>query len=84
MECPTADALLSDYANAMLEYYEAVEMVFTSMGLDDDFEQARLFVRQKNTKYKAARSALQSHLDQHNCGVAAASKTRGSSDQRPH
>ena len=84
MECMTADALLSDYANAMLEYYEVVEMVFTSMGLDDDFEQSRLLVRQKNAKDKAARSALQFHLDQHNCGVAAPSENSGASDQRPH
>jgi hypothetical protein len=84
MECLTADALLSGYADAMPEYYEAVEMVFTFMGLDDQFEHARLLVRQKNAKYKAARSALQSHLDEHNCGVAAPSENRGTSDQWPH
>jgi hypothetical protein len=84
MECMTADALLSDYANAMLEYYEAVEMAFTFMGLDDQFEQARLRVRQRYATYKAAGSALQSHLDHHNCGVAAPSENSGTSDQRPH
>lgn len=84
MECTTADALLNDYADAMLQYHEAVEMVFTFMGLDDQFEQARLRVRQRYATYKAAAVALQSHLDHHNCRVAARSKNRGTSDQLPH
>jgi hypothetical protein len=75
MECPTADALLEDYAKTTLECYEVAETIFEFVGSDDQFEQARLRARQTYAKSEVAHLALETHLERHNCGLSSLETT---------
>jgi hypothetical protein len=75
MECAMADTLLDNYAKATLEYFDASETILAFVGSHTQFEQARLRARQTYAKRESARSALETHLEHHNCGLSSLETT---------
>lgn len=65
--CPTAQALLGEYASAVMELYEVSDRLANLVGEHGLFDEERKYAEQVREKCRTARLALEQHWAQHGC-----------------
>jgi hypothetical protein len=72
-ECSAEQELVALFAAAVLEHFEAVDILcnLVALGSKHEFEDAKLRTEQTSSKCEAAKLALKRHRLEHNCRVEA-------------